>query len=168
MIRTEKNDIDPIITALEENVLNELSLGKMLQKRRQELKMDIEEISSYLRVKKYDVEAIENDDLSAVTKHLYVLGLIRSYARFLKIDLDKIEEKIRGLSIKSNVENKKHQLLNIGENIDLTPDRDSLFNFLLISILLFLIFLSLYNFYYDKSSLITNNNLIQELEQADL
>ena len=168
MITKELNASQPTATTLEDNGIVELSLGELLQKRRQELNMDIAEISSYLRVKKQDIEAIENNDLGAVTQHLYVLGLVRSYARFLKIDLDKIEKKVRNLSIKSNIENKKHQLLNIGENIELTPDKDDVFNFLLISILLFLVLLSLYNFYYDKTSLITNNSLIQELEEAEL
>ena len=110
----------------------EISLGRVLKEKRQSLKMDIAEVSSYLRIKFNDIDAIESDDLGRVTAHLYVLGLIRAYARFLKIDPKTIEEKIRLLPIKSNVENRKHQLLNIGESNNLTPDKDSFFNFLLI------------------------------------
>jgi cytoskeleton protein RodZ len=142
------------------------SLGQILKERRQSLGIEIIDVGAALRIKVRDVEAIENDDLSGVTKHLYILGLIRAYAKFLKIDQKIIEEKTRVLPIKSNVENKKHQLLNIGENIDLTPDKDSLFNFLLIGVLLFLVLLSLYNSAENKSDLITNETLIHELENA--
>jgi hypothetical protein len=81
----------------------------------------------------------------------------------LKIDPQIIEENIKLLPVKSNVENKNHQLLNIGENIELTPTKDSVFNFFLVSVLLFLVLLSLYNSYEDKSNLITDQNLISEL-----
>jgi cytoskeletal protein RodZ len=142
-------------------------IGEILQKKRKELKIEISEVSSYLRIKDRDVEGIENGDLKMITEHLYIPGLIGSYAKFLKIDKKIIDEKIKLLPIKSNVENKKHRLLNIGENNVLSPSKDSCLNFLLISILLFLVLLSLYNSYEDKSDLITNKNLILELENND-
>ena len=153
--------------ALESVEQEDLSLGRVLKEKRQSLKMEIVEVSSYLKIKFNDIDAIENDDLDRVTKYLYVLGLIRAYARFLKIDPKTIEEKIRLLPIKSNTDNKKHQLLNIGENTEPVPDEDSFFNFLLISILLFLTLLSIYNSYSDKSSLITTQDLIQKLDNID-
>jgi cytoskeletal protein RodZ len=142
-------------------------LGQILREKRQFLKMEILEISTYLKIKSRDIEAIENDDLKHVTKHLYVPGLIRSYAKFLKIDPKLIEEKIKVLPIASNTENKKHQLLNIGESNQLSPDKDSVFNFLLIAILLFLALLSLYNSFQNNDALITNQKLIHELENID-
>ena len=94
-------------------------------------------------------------------------GLIRSYAKFLKIDPKLIEEKIKVLPIASNTENKKHQLLNIGESDQLSPDKNTVFNFLLISILLFLVLLSLYNSFENNDALITNEKLIHELENIN-
>ena len=143
------------------------SLGQIIKEKRQELQIEIPAICAYLKVKANDVEAIENDDLENVTKHIYVLGLIRSYAKFLKIEPKIIEEKIKLLSLKSNVDNKKHLLINIGENPEITPSKDSFFNFLLISILLFLVLLSLYNSYENNDDLITNQNLVRELEKID-
>ncbi len=151
----------------ENQQIAENSLGQILREKRQFLKMEIVEISTYLKIKSRDIEAIENDDLKHIAKHLYVPGLIRSYAKFLKIDLKLIEEKIKVLPIASNTENKKHQLLNIGESDQLSPDKDSVFNFLLISILLFLVLLSLYNSFQNNDALITNQKLIHELENID-
>jgi cytoskeleton protein RodZ len=143
------------------------SLGQILKEKRQNLKMEISEISTYLKIKSYDIEALENDDINAVTKHLYVLGLIRSYARFLKIDPREIEEKIKILPVKSNTDNKTHQLINLGESTIITPSRDSFFNFLLISILLFLVLLSIYNSIENHGASITNEGLIHELENTE-
>jgi len=143
------------------------SLGQILREKRQFLKMEVVEVSTYLKIKSRDIEAIESDDLKHIAKHLYVPGLIRSYAKFLKIDSQLVEEKIKVLPIASNTENKKHQLINIGESDQLSPDKDSVFNFLLISILLFLALLSLYNSFQNNDALITNEKLIHELENID-
>lgn len=149
------------------NVVAEVSIGEILKERRQNLKMEISDVSNYLRIKASDIVAIEANEIDRIARHLYAPGLIRSYGKFLKIDEKIIEEKIRNLSLKSNTDNKKHLLINIGENIDLTPDKDSFFNFLLVSILLFLVLLSIYNSYENKSTLITNENLILELQNSD-
>jgi len=148
-----------------QNAKPELSLGQIFRAKREFLKVEMVEICEFLRVKVRDIEAMESDDVSNVSSHIYVLGLIRSYAKFLKIDEKIIEEKIRNLSLKSNTDNKKHLLLNIGENLEITPDKNMFFNVMMISILLFLVALSLYNSFEDKSSLITNKSLILELEK---
>jgi cytoskeletal protein RodZ len=161
----KQRDIEPIIEEKDSSAA--VDLGQILQQKRQSLKIEISAVSSYLKIKSRDVEAIERGDLKSITKHLYILGLIRSYAAFLKINREVIEEKIKFLSFKSNVQNKDHQLLNIGEQTKLMPNRDVFFNFILISILLFLVLLSLYGSYKNNGAMITNQSLINELEKID-
>lgn len=144
----------------------ELGLGKLLRHKRQELKMEIANIASYLKIKAHDIEAIEDEKWNAVTKHVYKPGLIRSYAKMLKIDMATIEDRIRQLPFESNTKNQKHRLLNIGEEVEITPNHDMFFNFLLISILLFLTLLAIYNAAEKKTKLLTNQDLITELEKA--
>lgn len=143
----------------------ETTISEILRQKRLDSNINLEDAATYLKIKKSDIEAIESGDFENITKHLYILGTLRSYAKFLKIDQEIIAKKITAITVKSNIENKKHQLLNIGENIDLKPTKDQFFNFLLISILLFLILLSLFNFYSDKSDLITNKKIVEELEK---
>ncbi len=152
----------------EEQSFAEVSVGQILKNKRQKLKIGIEDVAAYLKMKLRDIEALENDDLSSIIKHLYLPGLLRSYARFLKIDQRIIEEKIKLLRIEPNTNNKKHQLLNIGENIDLTPDSNIFLNFLVASVLLFFILLSIYNFSENKSAIINSDNLVEELKKIDL
>lgn len=159
-------DLEQIKEEAPELVLTQ-SIGKILREKRQASQIEIKEVCSYLKVKFTDITALENNDLESVTKHIYVLGLIRSYAKFLKIAPQIIEEQIKLLSIASNTENKKHLLINIGEDPEVTPNKDSFFNFLLISILLFLVLLSLYNYFENNDNLITNKTLVHELENID-
>ncbi len=141
------------------------SVGQFLRQKRQEAKIEIATACAYLKVKAVDIEALEEDNLECVTKHIYILGLIRSYAKFLKIAPQEIEDKIKLLSVKSNTDNKSHMLINIGEDSKVSPNKDSVFNFLLISILLFLVLLSLYNAFESNDGLITNETLVRELEK---
>jgi len=143
---------------------NSETIGKILHKKRRELNMEISDICTYLKVKAHDIEALENENWSRVTNHLYKSGLIRSYAKILKIDNALIEEKIKALPFESNVKNQKYRLFNIGEEIDLTPNRDMFFNFLLISILMFLVLLSIFNASEKKTRLLTNEKLISQIE----
>ncbi|MBU6339741.1 MAG: helix-turn-helix domain-containing protein [Rickettsiales bacterium] len=145
----------------------DISLAEILKAKRLELGMEIADAASYLKIRTQDIEAIENDDRASITKHLYILGAIRSYAKLLKIDQKILEEKIKFFTVESNVKNKKHKLINIGENLDLKPTRDQFFNFLLISILLFLVLLSLYNFFETNNNMITMDNLLEEIKKMD-
>lgn len=145
--------------------LEEVSVGQILKNKRQKLKIDVSEAAAYLKIKSRDIEAIENDDLTKILKHLYTPGLLRSYAKFIKIDQRIVEEKIKQMHIESNTSNKKHLLLNIGENIDLTPDKNTVFNMLAASALLFFILLSIYNFSENKSTSISSDTLIEELKK---
>ena len=166
--KIETQQEEQIVLDPEEHSFEEVSVGQILKNKRQKLKIEIEDVAAYLKMKLRDIEALENDDLSSIIKHLYLPGLLRSYARFLKIDQRIIEEKIKLLHIEPNTNNKKHQLLNIGENIDLTPDNNVFVNFLAISVLLFFILLSIYNFSENKSPIINSDNLVEELKKIDL
>ena len=161
-------EINETITEQQEQLIEEASIGQILRDDRQKLKIEANDVATYLKIKLRDIEAIENDDLSKILKHSYTPGVLRSYAKFLKVDSPIIEEKIKLLHIESNTQNKKHQLLNIGENIDLTPDKDSLLNFLIVSTLLFLTLLSIYNFAENKNASISSELLVEELKKIDL
>ncbi len=140
------------------------SLGEILKINREKLKIEIAQVSSHLRVASKEIVAIENDEIEKVALSVYAPGLIRSYAKFLRIDQKIIEEKIATCSFKSNTKNKKYLLVNIGEHLDLSPSKDSFFNFLLISILLFIVLLSIYGYYESDTDFISNEAIVSELK----
>jgi cytoskeletal protein RodZ len=114
------------------------------------------------------IDVVQNDDLDYLGKRMHAFGLINSYAKFLKIPKDEIEKKLNLISTSSNTKSNKHRLINLDDESKLTPSKDSFFNFLLVSILLFLILLSLYNSFESHHSLITNKDLVKELKRTTL
>jgi cytoskeletal protein RodZ len=130
-----------------------LTIGKLLKQRRQELNITIPEVSSRLKIKPRDIEEIENNSGKSMKSKLYLTGFIRSYGKLLKIDEPIIEEQIKSLKIKSNTSNKKHRLLNIGQD-QLMPDKKIVNNATVIFISLFMILLFAYNFHQHFNSLI--------------
>jgi cytoskeletal protein RodZ len=141
------------------------SLGEILRNKREELKMEISQVSSHLRVKISDIEAIEENDLTKIATNIYVLGFIRSYAKFLRIDNKIIEEKISKIKDRSSSEGKKtYVLINLDEEDNLSPTKKLFLNALISASLLILIIFSLYNFSEGKSDLITNSDLVSQLE----
>lgn len=141
----------------------DVSLLELLKQKRLEDNIAFDELSSKLKLRVKDLEFIEEAQCEEIAQHPHLSGLIRSYANFLKIDENIVDEGIKTIAFKSNVSNKKYELLNIGENLDLKPNKDQFFNFVFISILLFLIFFILYNFYEDNSRLIDYSGLVIEL-----
>lgn len=144
------------------------SFGKILRNKREELRMEIAEVSSHLRIKPNDIAAIENDEIIKITTHIYIPGLLRSYAKFLRIDEKIIEEQIKFLQLKSNVDNKKHLLVNLGEGDHLAPNNNFSFQATIISFVLILLLFSIYNRYGDKSDFIANSDLISQLNSVSL
>lgn len=152
-----------------EAVENEpILFGKLLQMRRIELSIAVSQISSELRVKERDIEAIERGDMDFVSQHSYTTGIIRAYAKLVKMNSDEIQEGIKSLQIRSNTSNKEYNLINIGEEDEITPKQNSFINALFVSILLFLALLIFYNSYEKNNVSVTNSDLIEELEKIKL
>jgi cytoskeletal protein RodZ len=146
---------------------NQPSLGKILQQKRKNLKLGTEEAAAFLNVKDSVIVEIENDKIESLqNRSLYADGLLRAYAKFLRIDEAFISQQVQLLHFRPNTENKNHLLLNVGEGDKLNPTKNEFFKFLLISILLFLITLSIYNLSIPENS-ISNEKLISKIEKID-
>jgi cytoskeletal protein RodZ len=94
----------------------EKSIGEILKETRREKNLSIKEIANYLKVKEIDIEKVESDNFDFFDKKLYLTGFLKSYAKFLKIDDKIIFQNIKKINIKSNIENKKHQLIDVSES----------------------------------------------------
>ncbi len=99
------------------------TIGKTFKKKRQQLNLDIESISKDLNISNDVLRNLEEENWHLINKNLYLTGLILSYGKTLMIDPEIIDKQLLNLDIQSNTANKEHQLFNIGENLDLTPDK---------------------------------------------
>ncbi len=144
--------------------MDHLSLGEIFAEKRLELGIDIKAAAQYLAIKKSDIIALENNQIEELrSQHLYVLGIIRSYGKFLKIDNNLIEEKIKELPAYCNIKNMKHALINIGESSKASPTRDVVLYCFVAAIFLSLVFLLIYNLSL-RSSYISDAELINAIK----
>lgn len=144
------------------------SLGKILRKNRAIQELSIAQIGSILRVSPKDIAALEEDEVDKISRNIYAAGLIRGYGKILKIDPKIIEAKIKEINLRSNTEQRNHNLLNIGRTSDLSPSKDSLLNFSLISLFVFAICLLIFSHIEDKSENTTNHRIISKLSKIKM
>ncbi len=61
-------------------------VGDVLRHQREALKLDLDDISTKLRIRKEHLEAIETNQLKALPAEAYAIGFIRTYANHLGLD----------------------------------------------------------------------------------
>ena len=154
---------------IEKNIsydFEQLTIGELLKINREKLNIKIEEIANFLKVRTRDIALLENNDIEKIAKNIYIPGLIKSYGKHLKISVKIIDAKIQELSLRSNVEVKKHTLLNIGDNRELSPSKEFFLNSLIISTILFLFFMIFFSLE-RKNELINTNNIISDIQKIN-
>ena len=82
------------------------TVGNILKRKRKELKLSLDDVSSYLKIKKFYLEAIENNEFNNLPGNTYVIGFIKSYASFLKLDQKMLVELYKYVN-NTFVDNKK-------------------------------------------------------------
>ena len=117
---------------------SQVSAGQILSSRRQSWGLTVEEIAKNLNLGVETIEAIERDDYDRLPGSTFVKGYIRSYAKIMELDSEKVletlnivPEKLREIpTIKSSIKER-------GKTVPRTTGRSfGFFKWLLILILL--------------------------------
>lgn len=67
-----------------------VTIGQYLQKHREEMKIPLESVSRVTRIKLSSLQALERDDFHLLPAEAFTLGYLRSYAKFIHLDPDKV------------------------------------------------------------------------------
>jgi cytoskeletal protein RodZ len=70
------------------NNIPETSIGELLRKKREEVKLTLEEVHRSTKISMEVLRALEQDDIETFESEAYLKGFLRNYAQFLKLDLD--------------------------------------------------------------------------------
>ncbi len=140
------------------------TIGKIFQRERRKLKLDLDSVSKKLNLKKDIIKALEEENWHLINKNLYLTGLILSYGKILMIDQKTLEQEIQELNIQSNTQNKKHQLVNIGEENDLMPDKNLFHMSIIASSFLILVSLIFFNVNMSKEHVVDYPKLYKDLQ----
>jgi|SRR5271157_239437 len=73
------------------------SIGSTLKQRREARHLSIEQAAEQTRVRKYYLQALENDDLSAIPSVVQARGFLRIYTEFLGLKLDELSSAMHSI-----------------------------------------------------------------------
>jgi cytoskeleton protein RodZ len=74
----------------EKAVPEDISLGIFLKKSREERHIELDEVAEATRIRRHNLEAIENDEWSKLPSQVFIKGFLRSYAGFLGLDKETV------------------------------------------------------------------------------
>ena len=75
---------------MEKETPEDISLGNLLRKSREELHIALDEVVATTRIQRHYLEAIENEEWSKLPSQVFVKGFLRSYADFLGLDKETV------------------------------------------------------------------------------
>lgn len=126
-----------------------ISVGEILKKQRLKKQLTLEQVEKDLRIRKKYLEKIENNNWDFASK-IYLIGILKNYARYLELDENKILAFFRREYAKvEEVEFKKRLSLTL-----LSSDTDKLIkiiSFLIGSIFFFYFCFQIYNYFSPPS-----------------
>lgn len=67
-----------------------LTTGEIIQRERKNKNLTVEDIEKKTRIRKKYLTAIENNDWTSFPSKMYIIGTLKTYARFLDLDEQKI------------------------------------------------------------------------------
>ncbi len=67
-----------------------LTVGQYLQKHREALKIPLESVAGATKIRLSSLQALERDEFHLLPAEAFTLGFLRSYAKFIHLDPDKV------------------------------------------------------------------------------
>ncbi|RLB10243.1 MAG: helix-turn-helix domain-containing protein, partial [Deltaproteobacteria bacterium] len=74
-------------------------IGKVLREEREKAGLTQQQVSEALKLRPSIIDAIEREQWDKLPHAVFVKGFIRSYARFLKVNLEEISEAYNDISL---------------------------------------------------------------------
>jgi len=74
----------------EKEIPEDISLGIFLKKSREERHIKLDEVVEATRIRRHNLEAIENEEWSKLPSQVFIKGFLKSYAEFLGLDKETV------------------------------------------------------------------------------
>ena len=132
-----------------------LVIMNSLKQKRLQLGIPIEDISSQLKIRKFYLLALENNDITSIPNKLYAKGYLKMYAKFLNLSYKDLSKEL--------------ELLDYSDYAHKATDKDffstSSHKVVLITIITFIICIT--SFYMIRNFFTKDIQLMQELQSID-
>ncbi len=80
----------PSFKKKEKEIPEDISLGIFLKKSREERHIELDEVVEATRIRRHNLEAIENEEWSKLPSQVFIKGFLKSYAAFLGLDKETV------------------------------------------------------------------------------
>lgn len=80
----------PSLKKKEKEIPEDISLGIFLKKSREERHIELDEVVEATRIRRHNLEAIENEEWSKLPSQVFIKGFLKSYAEFLGLDKETV------------------------------------------------------------------------------
>jgi len=80
----------PSVKKKEKEIPEDSRLGIFLKKSREERHVELDDIAEATRIRRYYLEAIENDEWDKLPSKVFIKGFLKSYAEFLGLDKEAV------------------------------------------------------------------------------
>lgn len=80
----------PYRKEMENEIPEDMSLGVFLKRSREERNIELDEVTEATRIRRHNLEAIENDEWSKLPPQVFIKGFLKSYAAFLGLDRETV------------------------------------------------------------------------------
>jgi len=80
----------PSLKKKEKEMPEDISLGIFLKKSREERHIELDEVAEATRIRRHNLEAIENDEWNKLPPQVFIKGFLKSYAEFLGLDKETV------------------------------------------------------------------------------
>lgn len=80
----------PSLKKKEKEIPEDISLGIFLKKSREERHIELDEVVEATRIRRHNLEAIENEEWSKLPSQVFIKGFLKSYAAFLGLDKETV------------------------------------------------------------------------------
>lgn len=144
------------------------SIGSLLKRKREEMSLTLEEVSSKIKIRNYYLRLIENDELTEIQSQVYTLGYLKLYADFLGFDVD--------LIVKTYKASEKHSIV-----LEKVKNSNKIYSInkdtvLILSTFFSIVMIILYGMWYKHNFHSANiqkqtseiNNILQNLERNEI
>jgi len=80
----------PSLKKTEKEIPEDISLGVFLKKSREERHIELDDVAEATRIRRHNLEAIENDEWNKLPSQVFIKGFLKSYAEFLGLDKETV------------------------------------------------------------------------------
>jgi cytoskeleton protein RodZ len=140
-------------------------IGILLRETRENLGVGTDAAAKELKMRAHYIEILESGDVSSISKEIYIIGYLKSYASWLGLDSNELVYKFKAgnddFSVDSKISTKTSSFFSLDEEL-LSPGKPLLLSCIILVVLSYLIWGKQVGMYNGKQAVFDVDNVVSE------